>query len=102
MWKEFQCELKGQFYPEFAKEEAQAKLQGIKQRGTVGEYNVEQRGVPKLSKAITVVESMVKLGVGKDKLGSSKSEERDVRKENHKEGKDNDNGNSDNGGNRKP
>ncbi|MFQ6660066.1 hypothetical protein Gotur_028697 [Gossypium turneri] len=28
-WKEFQCELKGQFYPEFVKEEARAKLQGI-------------------------------------------------------------------------
>ncbi|KAG8477100.1 hypothetical protein CXB51_030729 [Gossypium anomalum] len=29
---------KGQFYPEFAEEEALAKLQGITQRGTVGEY----------------------------------------------------------------
>ena len=37
-WQEFQCELKGQFYPEFAEEEARAKLQGITQRGTVGEY----------------------------------------------------------------
>ncbi|MBA0875402.1 hypothetical protein Goshw_014918 [Gossypium schwendimanii] len=32
---------------------------------------VEQRGVEKLSEAMTVVESMVKLGLGKDKLGSS-------------------------------
>ncbi|MBA0767171.1 hypothetical protein Gotri_016109 [Gossypium trilobum] len=37
-WQEFQCELKGQFYLEFTEEEAQAKLQGIMQRGTVGEY----------------------------------------------------------------
>ncbi|KAK5836430.1 hypothetical protein PVK06_012218 [Gossypium arboreum] len=37
-WEKFQCELKGQFYPEFAKEEARPKLQGITQRGTVGEY----------------------------------------------------------------
>ncbi|MBA0677838.1 hypothetical protein Goari_019226 [Gossypium aridum] len=37
-WQEFQCELKGEFYPEFAKKEAQAKLQGITQRGTVGEH----------------------------------------------------------------
>ncbi|KAG8492660.1 hypothetical protein CXB51_010326 [Gossypium anomalum] len=37
-WKEFQCELKGQFYPEFTEEEARAMLQGITQRGTVGEY----------------------------------------------------------------
>ncbi|MFQ6630505.1 hypothetical protein Gotur_009118 [Gossypium turneri] len=37
-WQAFQCELKGQFYPEFAEEEARAKLQGISQRGTVEEY----------------------------------------------------------------
>ncbi|MBA0616007.1 hypothetical protein Godav_016099, partial [Gossypium davidsonii] len=37
-WQEFQCELKGQFYPKFTEEEARAKLQGITQRGTVGEY----------------------------------------------------------------
>ncbi|MFQ6655984.1 hypothetical protein Gotur_026285, partial [Gossypium turneri] len=37
-WQEFQCELKGQFYPEFIEEEIRAKLQGITQRGTVGEY----------------------------------------------------------------
>ncbi|MBA0691915.1 hypothetical protein Goari_009516 [Gossypium aridum] len=30
--------VKGQFYPEFTEKEAQAKLQGITQRGTVGEY----------------------------------------------------------------
>ncbi|MFQ6636690.1 hypothetical protein Gotur_012793, partial [Gossypium turneri] len=28
-WEEFKCELKGQFYPEFAEEKARAKLQGI-------------------------------------------------------------------------
>ncbi|MFQ6653933.1 hypothetical protein Gotur_025105, partial [Gossypium turneri] len=38
MWQEFQCELKGQFHPEFTEEEARAKLQGITQQGTVGEY----------------------------------------------------------------
>ncbi|MBA0650363.1 hypothetical protein Goklo_017788, partial [Gossypium klotzschianum] len=38
MWQEFQCELKGQFYPEFTEKEARAKLQGIMQWGTVGEY----------------------------------------------------------------
>ncbi|MBA0551841.1 hypothetical protein Golob_022702, partial [Gossypium lobatum] len=37
-WQECLCELKGEFYPEFAKKEARAKLQGITQRGTVGEY----------------------------------------------------------------
>ncbi|MBA0666490.1 hypothetical protein Goklo_002894 [Gossypium klotzschianum] len=37
-WQEFQCELKGRFYPEIIEEEARAKLQGITQRGTVGEY----------------------------------------------------------------
>ncbi|MBA0876223.1 hypothetical protein Goshw_020162 [Gossypium schwendimanii] len=37
MWQEFQCELKGQFYPEFAEEEARAKLQRDKATGTVGE-----------------------------------------------------------------
>ncbi|MFQ6660065.1 hypothetical protein Gotur_028697 [Gossypium turneri] len=41
-WKEFQCELKGQFYPEFVKEEARAKQE------------VEQRGVQKLPEAMTV------------------------------------------------
>ncbi|MBA0667561.1 hypothetical protein Goklo_000629 [Gossypium klotzschianum] len=37
-WKKFQCELKGQFYVEFTEEEARAKLKGITQRGTLGEY----------------------------------------------------------------
>ncbi|KAK5842759.1 hypothetical protein PVK06_005150 [Gossypium arboreum] len=37
-WQEFQCELKRQFYPEFAEEEAREKLQRITQWGTVGEY----------------------------------------------------------------
>ncbi|MFQ6641417.1 hypothetical protein Gotur_014320 [Gossypium turneri] len=97
------------FYQEFIEEEARTKLQGIKQRGIVGEYvrefkevmlqvsdvtdkeallafqnglkpwvrhEVEQRGVQKLSEAMTVVESVVKLGLEKNKLGSSKSEER--------------------------
>ncbi|KAG8474384.1 hypothetical protein CXB51_034110 [Gossypium anomalum] len=135
-WQEFQCELKGQFYPEFAEEEALAKLQGITQRGTVGEYvrefkelmlqvsdvtereamlafqdglkpwarqEVEQRGVQKLSEAMTVAVSVVKLGLGKDKLGSSKSEERGVCEGNHKEDTDGyGKGNGNNCGNGKP
>ncbi|MBA0557357.1 hypothetical protein Golob_014432 [Gossypium lobatum] len=36
--QEFQCELKGQFYPEFTEEEARARLQWLMQQGTVGEY----------------------------------------------------------------
>ncbi|MBA0574829.1 hypothetical protein Golob_024486, partial [Gossypium lobatum] len=117
-WQEFQCELKGQFYPEFTEEEARAMLQGITQRGTVGEYvlefkklmlqvsevtereallafqnglkpwvkqEVEQGGVQKLLEAMTVVEFVVKLGLGKDKFGSSKSEERGVCEMDHKE-----------------
>ena len=134
-WQEFQCELKGQFYPEFAEEEARAKLQEIMQRGTVREYvqefkelmlqisdvtdeeallafqkglkpwvrqEVEQRGVQKLSEAMTVVESVVKLGLGKDKLGSSKSDGRGGCERDHKEDRVNGNDNGDNGGNGKP
>ncbi|MFQ6651998.1 hypothetical protein Gotur_024079, partial [Gossypium turneri] len=134
-WQEFQCELKGQFYPEFTEEEAWAKLQGITQRGTVGEYvrefrelmlqvanvtdeeallafqkglklwvrqEVEQRGVQKLLEAMTVVESVMKLGQGKDKLGSSKSDGKGVCEMDHKEDRVNGNGNGDNGGNGKP
>ncbi|KAH1063820.1 hypothetical protein J1N35_028807 [Gossypium stocksii] len=117
------------FYPEFIEEEAQAKLQGIKQCGTVGEYvrefkelmfqvsnvtekevmlafqeglkpwvrqEVEQRGVQKLLEAMTVAKFVVKLGLEKDKLGSSKSEERGVCEGNHKEYKDDGNGNGNN------
>ncbi|MBA0667493.1 hypothetical protein Goklo_000568 [Gossypium klotzschianum] len=51
-----------------------------------------------------VVESMVKLGLGKDKLRSSKPEERGVCEMDHKEDivDGNCNGNGDNGGNGKP
>ncbi|MFQ6649672.1 hypothetical protein Gotur_022897 [Gossypium turneri] len=123
------------FYPEFAEEEAWAKLQGITQRGIIGEYvrefrelmlqvanvtdeavllafqkglkpwvrqEVEQRGVQKLSEAMTVVESVMKLGQGKDKLGSSKSDGTGVCEMDHKEDRVNGNGNGDNGGNGKP
>ncbi|KAK8316340.1 hypothetical protein V6Z12_A13G036700 [Gossypium hirsutum] len=45
---------------------------------------------------------MVKLGQGKDKLGSSKSEGRGVCEMDHKEDSMDGNGNGDNGGNRKP
>ncbi|KAG8500526.1 hypothetical protein CXB51_004158 [Gossypium anomalum] len=63
---------------------------------------VEQRGVQKLSEAITVVKSVIKLGLRKDKLGYSKSEERGVCEGNHKEDNDDGNGNDDNYGNEKP
>ncbi|MBA0798641.1 hypothetical protein Gohar_009212, partial [Gossypium harknessii] len=65
---------------------------------------VEQRGVQKLSEAMMVVESVVKLGLGKDKIKSSKSEERGVCEKDHKEEfvDGNGNGNGDNGGNGKP
>ncbi|MBA0756318.1 hypothetical protein Gogos_020203, partial [Gossypium gossypioides] len=51
---------------------------------------------------MTVIESVVKLGLGKDKLGSSKSEKRGVCEMDHKEDIVNGNGNGDNGDNRKP
>ncbi|KAG8503675.1 hypothetical protein CXB51_001657 [Gossypium anomalum] len=62
---------------------------------------VEQRCVQKLLEAITVAESMVKLGLGKDKLGFSKSQERGVCEKDHKEDNDG-NGIGANGGNGKP
>ncbi|MBA0555716.1 hypothetical protein Golob_025876 [Gossypium lobatum] len=37
-WQEFQCKLKGQLYPEFTKEVAQAKLRWLTQQDIVGEY----------------------------------------------------------------
>ncbi|MBA0782865.1 hypothetical protein Gotri_000685 [Gossypium trilobum] len=49
-----------------------------------------------------VVESVVKLGLGKDKLGYSKSEKRGVCERDHKKDIVDGNGNSDNGGNGKP
>ncbi|MBA0874068.1 hypothetical protein Goshw_011132 [Gossypium schwendimanii] len=51
---------------------------------------------------MTVVKSVVKLGLGKDKLGSSKSEEKSVCEMDHKEDIVDGNGNDDNGGNGKP
>ncbi|MFQ6652000.1 hypothetical protein Gotur_024079, partial [Gossypium turneri] len=63
---------------------------------------VEQRGVQKLLEAMTVVESVMKLGQGKDKLGSSKSDGKGVCEMDHKEDRVNGNGNGDNGGNGKP
>ncbi|MBA0670451.1 hypothetical protein Goklo_029027 [Gossypium klotzschianum] len=51
---------------------------------------------------MTVVESVLKLSLGKDKLGSSKSEERGVCEMNHKEDIVDGNGNGENGGNGKP
>ncbi|MBA0745237.1 hypothetical protein Gogos_007818 [Gossypium gossypioides] len=50
---------------------------------------------------MTVVESVVKLGLGKDKLGSFKSEVRGVCEKDHKEDIVDGNGNSDNYGNGK-
>ncbi|XP_016728394.2 uncharacterized protein K02A2.6-like [Gossypium hirsutum] len=37
-WKEFQYEFKAQFYPEYAEDEARAKLRQLSQQGTVREY----------------------------------------------------------------
>ncbi|KAK5842760.1 hypothetical protein PVK06_005151 [Gossypium arboreum] len=51
---------------------------------------------------MAVVESVVKLGLGKDKLGSSKSKESGVREKDHKKDNVDGNGNSNNGGNGKP
>ncbi|MFQ6655697.1 hypothetical protein Gotur_026137, partial [Gossypium turneri] len=51
---------------------------------------------------MTVVESVVKLGLGKDKLGSSKSEERGECEMDHKKVIVDGNGNGNNGGNGKP
>ncbi|MBA0878336.1 hypothetical protein Goshw_023888 [Gossypium schwendimanii] len=42
------------------------------------EEEVEQRGVQKLLEAMMVAESVIKLGLGKDKLGSSKSKEKGI------------------------
>ncbi|MFQ6646711.1 hypothetical protein Gotur_020639 [Gossypium turneri] len=49
---------------------------------------------------MTVVESVVKLGIGKDKLGSFKPEERGVYEKDHNE--DDGNGNDDNSSNGEP
>ncbi|MBA0852607.1 hypothetical protein Goshw_007482 [Gossypium schwendimanii] len=127
--QELQCELKRQFYLEFIEEKAQAKLQEIMQRGTMGEYvrefkelmlqfsngtekeallafqnglkpwvrhEVEQRGVQKLSEAMSIAESVVKLGLEKDKIRSSKFEERSICEKNHKEDVIDGKGNGDN------
>ncbi|MFQ6659654.1 hypothetical protein Gotur_028462 [Gossypium turneri] len=68
------------------------------------EYYFRAKGIvdDALSEAMMVVESMVKLGLGKDKLGSSKSEERGVCEMDHKEDIIDGNGNGDNNGNGKP
>ncbi|KAH1081891.1 hypothetical protein J1N35_021652 [Gossypium stocksii] len=82
--------------------EAKPKIKGKVRLGRGKSSNeVERRGVQKLSEAMTIAESVVKLGLRKDKLGSFKSKERGVREKDYKE--DN-NGNdiSDNGGNGKP
>ncbi|MBA0725593.1 hypothetical protein Golax_022165 [Gossypium laxum] len=51
---------------------------------------------------MTVVESMVKLGLGKDKLGSFKPEKRGVYEKDHNEDVVDGNGNNENSGNGKP
>ncbi|KAK8366383.1 hypothetical protein V6Z12_A02G116100 [Gossypium hirsutum] len=37
-WEEFRCEFKAQFYPEYAEDEARARLRRLAQQGTVREY----------------------------------------------------------------
>ncbi|MBA0877232.1 hypothetical protein Goshw_016251 [Gossypium schwendimanii] len=90
MWQEFQCKLKGQFYPECTEEEARAKLQGITQRDTVGEYVREFKELMLQVLEVNEREALLtfqnglmpwvrqELGLGKDNLGSSKPEEKDV------------------------
>ncbi|MBA0558689.1 hypothetical protein Golob_015696 [Gossypium lobatum] len=51
---------------------------------------------------MTVAKSMVKLGLGKDKLRFSKFEKRGICEKDHKENVIDGNGNGDNGGNGKP
>ncbi|MBA0844751.1 hypothetical protein Goarm_005739 [Gossypium armourianum] len=51
---------------------------------------------------MTIVESVVKLGLRKDKLRSSKPEERGICEKDHKEDVVDGNDNSDNNGNGKP
>ncbi|MBA0754899.1 hypothetical protein Gogos_020307 [Gossypium gossypioides] len=63
---------------------------------------VEQRGVQKLLEVMTVAESVVKLGLGKDKLGSSNSEKIGECKKDYKEDVVDGNGNGNNDGNEKP
>ncbi|MBA0644481.1 hypothetical protein Goklo_028635 [Gossypium klotzschianum] len=58
-WQEFQCELKGQFYPEFTEEEAWAKLQGITRWGTVGEYVREFKKLMLQVSEVTEKESLL-------------------------------------------
>ncbi|MBA0716582.1 hypothetical protein Golax_015402 [Gossypium laxum] len=57
---------------------------------------LERGGVQELLKGMTIVETMVKLSLGKDNLESSKSKERGICEGNHKEdsgnGNDNDSG----------
>ncbi|KAF2299384.1 hypothetical protein GH714_031787 [Hevea brasiliensis] len=62
-WVEFKQELKKQFYPEHAADEARAKLRRLTQRGTIREYTwakleVERRGAQSLATAITIAESL--------------------------------------------
>ncbi|MBA0671702.1 hypothetical protein Goklo_029267, partial [Gossypium klotzschianum] len=64
----------------------------------VGQTGGGIRGVQKLSEAITVVEPVVKLGLRKDKLGSSKFEEMSVCEMGHNEDIADGNGNGDDGG----
>ncbi|MFQ6626995.1 hypothetical protein Gotur_005528, partial [Gossypium turneri] len=87
---------------EDAKESSNALGESIDDLREQSRDFMEQRGVQKLSEAMTVVESVVKLGLGKGKLGSSKSEERGVCEMDHKEDIVDGNGNGDNGGNGKP
>ncbi|MFQ6636416.1 hypothetical protein Gotur_012939 [Gossypium turneri] len=88
-WKEFQIEFKAQFYPEYAKDEARAKLRQLTQRGTVREYvqefnglkpwakqELQRRRVREVTNAMMVAESIVELGPRRDKFESSKPNRR--------------------------
>ncbi|XP_040930143.1 uncharacterized protein [Gossypium hirsutum] len=103
--EEFRCEFKAQFYPEYAEDEARARLRRLAQQGTVREYvqefsklmlqisdmgekeaffsfmnglkqwakqELQRRGVQKLTKAMSVAESLAEFGGRKDNSNSSK------------------------------
>ncbi|KAG8474262.1 hypothetical protein CXB51_033921 [Gossypium anomalum] len=70
-WKEFQYEFKAQFYPEYAEDEAWAKLRRFSRQGTA-KQELQRRGVQVLTKAMSIAESLAKFGGKKESHESSK------------------------------
>ncbi|KAF2314208.1 hypothetical protein GH714_024087 [Hevea brasiliensis] len=63
-WGDFKRELKRQFYPNNATDEAHARLCRLTQKGSIRDYNwvrleIEQRGAQDLTTAISIAESLV-------------------------------------------